>query len=241
MTDQKPKLGIVGADGRMGQAVQTAAQDQYDITAKITLDSPDYERLSHCDVVIDFSSGEALVAALPHLSEATALISGTTGLSSSQENTVERTSHRIPIFRSGNFSLGIAVLSHLAEQAARTLGPDWDIEILEMHHRHKVDAPSGTAVMLGDAVASGRHVALDAVSAHDRAGERRVGDIGFSVLRGGGVYGLHEIRLVSESEMITLGHQALNRDVFAHGALAAAQWAFRQPPGLYSMRDLIPT
>lgn len=233
------RLGIIGADGRMGQAVQAAAQGQYEITARITLDNPAYKTLSACDVVIDFSAGPALVASLPHLREGCALVTGTTGLSEAENAALIEASGQGPILQSGNFSLGIAVLSDLARKASATLGIGWDIEILEMHHRHKVDAPSGTALMLGEAAAQGRHVSLSDVASHDRAGQRRDGEIGFSVLRGGGVYGVHEVRLVSESEMITLGHEALNRDVFAHGALAGSDWLIGQPAGLYSMADMI--
>ena len=219
--------------------MEAAAEGKFKVTVRITLEDTDYAALSDCDCIVDFSAGPALIAALPHLNESTPIVSGTTGLSDAEEQAVRDAAKRVPIFRSGNFSVGIAVMSALARQAARTLGPDWDIEILEMHHRHKVDAPSGTALMLGDAVAQGRKVNLFDVSAHDRSGKRKEGDIGLSVLRGGGVYGLHEVRLVSESEMITLGHQALNRDVFAHGALAAAEWLIGKGPGLYSMNDLI--
>lgn len=234
-------LGIIGADGRMGRAVEATCGDHFTVAARITVDNPDYASLADCDVIIDFSAGSALVSALPHLTDGTALVSGTTGLDDAQDAAVTEASARLAIFRSGNFSLGIAVLSSLAEQATATLGAGWDVEIMEMHHRHKVDAPSGTALMLGDACALGRGVDLRDVAVHDRTGLRKDGDIGFAVLRGGGVYGHHEVRIVSGSEMITLGHQALNRDVFAHGALSAAQWLQGQAPGLYSMRDLIKT
>ncbi|MEL6687555.1 MAG: 4-hydroxy-tetrahydrodipicolinate reductase [Pseudomonadota bacterium] len=239
MTAQLRTLGIIGGDGRMGQAVEAASDGRYDVQARITLDQTDYAALSACDCIIDFSAGPALLAALPHLNADTPIVSGTTGLSEAEDKTVAEASQTIPIFRSGNFSLGIAVLSSLARQAASALGEGWDIEILEMHHRHKLDAPSGTGLMLGEAVAEGRGVTLADVAAHDRVGKRKDGDIGFAVLRGGGVYGLHEVRLTSESEMITLGHQALNRNVFAHGALAAADWMIGKPPGLYSMSELI--
>lgn len=241
MTDPTARLGIIGADGRMGRAVESANDGRFLVSARATLENPDYERLNTCDVIIDFSAGAALLAALPHIQDGTALVSGTTGLSAAQNKAVLDAKARLPILRSGNFSLGIAVLSNLARQAAATLGAGWDIEILEMHHKHKVDAPSGTALMLGEACAAGRGVSLLEVAAHDRAGLRKDGDIGFAVLRGGGVYGDHEVRLVSGSEMITLGHHALNRDVFAHGALSAAQWLIGQTPGLYGMSDLIAT
>lgn len=233
------RLGIIGANGRMGRAVEAACQDRYEVAARITLDDPAFVALSNCDVIVDFSAGPALLAALPHIRDGVALVSGTTGLVDTEAEALKEAASRLPILQSGNFSLGIAVLSDLAQKAARSLGQGWDIEILEMHHRHKVDAPSGTALMLAEAVATGRDVSLSDVASHDRSGKRREGDIGFSVLRGGGVYGVHEVRLVSESEMITLGHEALNRDVFADGALAGADWLIGKKPGLYSMADLV--
>jgi 4-hydroxy-tetrahydrodipicolinate reductase len=223
----------------MGQAVANADKPRFEIKSQVSLKHPDYDSLGQCDAVIDFSAGPALMAALPHLGERTVLVSGTTGLSKAEEDAVRAASSRLPILRSGNFSLGITVLMALAEKTAATLGDDWDIEILEMHHRHKVDAPSGTALMLGEAVAKGRDVSLAATAVHDRTGQRKDGDIGFAVLRGGGVYGWHEVRLASPSEMITLGHQALNREVFAHGALAAADWLIGRKPGLYTLLDMI--
>lgn len=241
MTDPIVRLGIIGADGRMGLAVDAASGERFAVSARVTLDTPADEALGSCDVIIDFSAGAALMAALPHINDGTAIVSGTTGLSERQERAVSDAATRLPILRSGNFSVGIAVLSQLAQQAAATLGAGWDIEILEMHHKHKVDSPSGTALMLGDACAKGRGVSLLDVAVHDRAGLRKDGDIGFAVLRGGGVFGHHEVRLVSGSEMITLGHQALNRDVFAHGALSAAAWLHGRAPGLYGMSDLIAT
>lgn len=235
------RLGIIGADGRMGRAVEALAEGRYAVASRITLTNPAYETLADCDAVIDFSAGPALIQSLPHLRGGVPLVSGTTGLSDAEEAAITVASQHVPILRSGNFSLGIAVLSQLAQQTARTLGAGWDVEILEMHHRHKVDAPSGTALMLGEAVAKGRAVSLSDKAVHERGGQREEGEIGFAVLRGGGVYGMHEVRIVSESEMITLGHQALNRDVFADGALAAADWLGGKTPGLYSMRDLIET
>ena len=231
-------LGIVGADGRMGARVEALA-DGLDVAARISADAPDYAALSDCDAVIDFSAPDALVRALPHLRDGAALVSGTTGLSEAQEAEVAAAAVRIAVLRSGNFSLGVNLLLRLARQAASALGEGWDIDVLEQHHRHKVDAPSGTALMLGQAVATGRGVALDAVAAHERVGARVEGDIGFAVLRGGGVYGMHEVRLVSESEEITLGHRALNRDVFARGALDAARWLAGKPAGLYTMDDVL--
>ena len=192
-----------------------------------------------CDVVVDFSAPPALVKGLTYLRPGAALVTGTTGLKPSHQKKLDEAAEQFAVLKSGNFSVGIQVLLGLAEKAASALGEGWDIDILEQHHRHKVDAPSGTALMLGQAVAKGRDVNLKRVAAHDRNGARRAGDIGFAVLRGGGVYGVHEVRLVSESEEITLGHQALNRDVFARGALEAARWLDGQKPGLYSMTDML--
>ncbi len=236
------KLGIIGADGRMGSAVDHLAKDvlgDVEIFARVSAEHPDLSALGACDMVVDFSAPEALLAALPYLSDGTALVSGTTGLTAEQDGAVEDQAARLRILRSGNFSLGINLLLGLAEQAAAALGEGWDIDILEQHHRDKVDAPSGTALMLGRAVARGRGVDLDQVAAHDRNGARRAGDIGFAVMRGGGVYGMHQVRLVSASEDITLGHVALNRDVFARGALQAAGWLQGQEAGLYSMTDML--
>ena len=235
------KLGLLGADGRMGQAVDrlAAERDRVKVVARISAAAPDYAALGACDAVIDFSSPAALHAALPHLPDGCALVSGTTGLDAGADAEVATAARRLAVLRSGNFSMGINLLLRLAGQAAASLGDGWDVEVLEMHHRHKVDAPSGTALMLGEAVANGRGVALDDVAAHDRTGARRPGDIGFAVLRGGGVYGDHEVRLVSDSEIITLGHSALNRDVFAQGALSATDWLVGQGPGLYGMNDVL--
>ena len=234
-------LGLLGADGRMGQAVDrlAAAADDVEVVARVSAEAPDYASLAQCDGVIDFSSESAIVHALPHLKDGCAFVSGTTGLSTGVRKRIKKASARLAVLQSGNFSLGINLLMRLAYQAADSLSDDWDIEILEMHHRDKVDAPSGTALMLGEAVADGRDVMLDMVASYDRKCARGRGDIGFAVLRGGGVYGDHEVRLVSNSEMITLGHSALNRDVFADGALSALRWAVGKPAGLYSMDDVL--
>ena len=149
---------------------------------------------------------------------------------------------RIAIVRSGNFSLGVNLLAALVEQAAQRLGPDWDIEITEAHHRRKADAPSGTALLLGDAAAHGRNVRLESarLKPHDGiTGARKEGGIGFSAIRGGGIVGEHDVRFIAEREILTLSHTALDRAVFADGALAAALWVADKPPGLYSMRDVL--
>lgn len=199
---------------------------------------------ANAQVWLDFTTPEATLAALESLTatKVRAAIIGTTGLSAAQEETIAAHAKRIAIVRSGNFSLGVTLLAALVEQAARKLGAGWDIEITEAHHRRKVDAPSGTALLLGEAAALGRGVSLAAakLTPHDGVtGERPEGGIGFSVVRGGGLVGAHDVRFIAEREMVTLSHQALDRAVFADGALAAAAWAADKAPGLYSMRDVL--
>lgn len=195
-------------------------------------------------VWIDFTAPGATIAALEALegTPVRAAVIGTTGLTPAQEDQIAAHAKRIAIVRSGNFSLGVNLLAALVEQTAQRLGPEWDIEITEAHHRRKADAPSGTALLLGDAAAHGRNVKLpDArLKPHDGiTGERKQSGIGFSVIRGGGIVGEHDVRFIAEREVLTLSHQALDRAVFADGALAAALWAADKPPGLYSMRDVL--
>ncbi len=203
------------------------------------------EALAAADAVIDFTAPDASVDLAGHAADrgGVALIIGTTGLSPGQEAAVAAAAERIAVVRSGNFSLGVNVLLGLTEQAARRLdAADWDAEILEAHHRRKLDAPSGTALMLGEALARGRGVALEDVRASVRDGvgdPRRSGDIGFAVLRGGGVVGEHSVAFLAEDEQITLSHSARDRSLFARGALAAARWVVGKPPGLYDMQDVL--
>ena len=203
------------------------------------------EALAAADAVIDFTAPDASVDLAGHAADrgGVALIIGTTGLSPGQEAAVAAAAERIAVVRSGNFSLGVNVLLGLTEQAARRLdAADWDAEILEAHHRRKLDAPSGTALMLGEALARGRGVALEDVRASVRDGvgdPRRSGDIGFAVLRGGGVVGEHSVAFLTEDEQITLSHSARDRSLFARGALAAARWVVGKPPGLYDMQDVL--
>ncbi|MBY0420972.1 MAG: 4-hydroxy-tetrahydrodipicolinate reductase, partial [Parvularculaceae bacterium] len=199
--------------------------------------------LARGDVLIDFTTP---AATLEHLRAAAergiAAIVGTTGFSEADEAAIAAHATAIPIVKASNFSLGVALVAALVEEAARRLGDDFDIEIAEIHHRHKVDAPSGTALMLGAAAARGRGVPLRDRSVRVRdgiTGPRRAGDIGFSVRRGGGVIGDHEVSFVSSEEMITLSHRALDRGLFAKGAVAAALWAHGRKPGLYSVRDVL--
>jgi 4-hydroxy-tetrahydrodipicolinate reductase len=148
----------------------------------------------------------------------------------------------VPVLQAANMSLGVNLLAHLARQAAARLGTDWDIEIVEMHHRHKVDAPSGTALLLGEAAAAGRGVPLESVSDRGRdgiAGPRKEGSIGFASLRGGSVAGDHQIVFAGEGERIELGHRAESRAIFARGAIEAALWLIGKPAGRYDMADVL--
>jgi len=193
----------------------------------------------------DFSHPKpAIDAALAmHGARCHTFVSGTTGYNETEEKALLKASEDITLLRSGNFSLGVNMLEALVEMAsARLNARDWDIEVLEMHHRHKIDAPSGTALMLGDAAAKGRGVNLKDVQVLSREGisqPREAGQIGFAALRGGGVIGEHAVSLTSELEQIRLEHTAFDRSVFAKGAVTAALWAAKQPTGLYDMKDVL--
>ncbi len=262
-------LSIAGAGGRMGRALILAAagDGRFDVvgateragSALIGADIGlmDWKAPSGllvgeavalacqtADVWIDFTSPSATISALSDLMDTgvKAAIVGTTGFETAQMEAIRAASKKLAIVQSGNFSLGVNLVAGLVRQAAARLGPDWDIEILESHHRHKVDAPSGTALMLGHAAASGRNVDHDDVASfarHGQAGARTQGDIGYAVLRGGGIIGDHEVMFASEDEIVTLAHKAGSRTIFAKGALAAAAWANDQKPGLYSMDDVL--
>jgi 4-hydroxy-tetrahydrodipicolinate reductase len=167
---------------------------------------------------------------------------GTTGLSAEDESKIRDAARKARIIKSGNMSVGVNLLAALVEKIARTLPSDFDIEIMEMHHRHKVDAPSGTALLLGQAAAAGRNVELKEKAIRGRDGQtgaRPHGHIGFGSLRGGSVVGEHSVIFAGPSERIELVHRAESRDIFAHGAMRAALWAEDKQPGLYSMADVI--
>lgn len=195
------------------------------------------------DVLIDFSSPSALEA---HLAAAVAagrpIVVGTTGLEPAHHAAINKASHNVAVLQTGNTSLGVNLLAALVRDAAARLGPDWDIEIVEMHHRHKVDAPSGTSLLLGQAAAAGRNVKLDEVADRGRdgiTGPRADGAIGFAALRGGSVAGDHMVILAGEGERIELGHRAESRAIFAKGAVKAALWLAGRPAGRYSMADVL--
>jgi 4-hydroxy-tetrahydrodipicolinate reductase len=195
------------------------------------------------DGILDFTSPQSTVefAALAAQARLVHVI-GTTGLSADDLAKIEAAARHAIIVRSGNMSLGVNLLAALVKKAARTLGPEYDVEIVEMHHRMKVDAPSGTALLLGVAAAEGRGTALEGHSIRARDGHtglRKIGDIGFASLRGGTVIGDHKVILAGPSERIELSHIAEDRNIFARGAVQAALWGKNQKPGLYSMADVL--
>jgi 4-hydroxy-tetrahydrodipicolinate reductase len=228
---QMIRIALVAPNGRMGKAIATAIAE-----------SPGFELVDDgADVLIDFSAPAALQESLERATrEGIAILIGTTGLDSSADRQIAEAAKQIPVLRAANTSLGVAVLSSLVEQAARALGPDWDIEILEMHHRHKADAPSGTALALGEAAARGRGSPIEAERGRDGTGlERQPGAIGFASMRGGTVAGDHDVVFAGPDERLILSHRAENRMIFARGALAAARFLAGRSPGLYSMRDVV--
>jgi len=238
-------IGIVGAKGRMGRAI--AAELEGHDAARLTAEADHGDDLAAvaggCDVLIDFSTPAALPAVLAAAQAVgRPLVVGTTGLGEQEQAAIGAAAAAIPVLQAANMSLGVNLLTHLVREAAARLGPDWDIEIAEMHHRHKVDAPSGTALLLGQAAANGRGVDLAASSERGRdgiTGARTHGHIGFAALRGGSVAGDHLVILAGEGERVELGHRAESRAIFARGAVRAAIWLNGQRPGRYGMNDVL--
>ena len=191
-------------------------------------------------VLVDFSAPTALGA---HLTAArvagTPILIGTTGLDGAHQAMIDAAAKDIAVLQAPNTSLGVNLLAAMVGQAAARLGEDWDIEILEMHHRHKVDAPSGTALLLGQAAANARGKSLPELTRFDRNDARETGTIGFASLRGGSVAGDHMVVLAGEGERIELGHRAESRDIFARGAVKAALWLVGNPAGRYTMSDML--
>lgn len=238
-------LGLAGARGRMGRAVSAVLEGREDVVVAARFDREMRPDLRICDVVVDFTTAEASCELAAYAAEADgpALVIGSTGFDAEQEAGVARAAERIAIVKAGNFSLGVNILIGLVELAAARLGPDaWDAEVTEAHHRRKADAPSGTALMLGEAIAKGRGRPLDALRAALRdgiAGPRETGSIGFSAVRGGGIVGEHAVLFAAEDEIVTLSHSARDRSLFARGAVEAALWVRGRPPGLYDMQDVL--
>jgi len=238
-------IGIIGSQGRMGQAIKA------ELTAQGLTHAGGVDRgegdlsalIAASDILIDFSAPAALKENLEDCMVAQKpIVIGTTGLEEAHHQLIDAASHSIPVLQTGNTSLGVNLLSALVEEAARSLGDDWDIEIVEMHHRHKVDAPSGTALLLGEAAARGRSVKLARNSERGRdgiTGARQQGAIGFAALRGGSVAGDHQVIFATEGERIEIGHRAENRSIFARGAVKAALWLVKQPAGRYDMKNVL--
>lgn len=241
----KLRIAVIGPRGRMGQAVLETLAGREDLELAAELGRGDQLDPGRVDVAVDFTTPDASIGWARAAAEAggPALVIGSTGLQPAHEAEITRAAERVAIVRSGNFSLGVNLLLGLVEQAARTLPPrDYDIEVSEAHHRRKADAPSGTALMLGEAAAKARYAELTDVAVRGRdglTGPRPEGAIGFSVMRGGGIVGEHSVVFAAEDEIVTLSHSARDRRLFARGALAAAAWAAGKPPGLYTMADVL--
>src|SRR6201995_2618576 len=266
MTDMR--LIVAGAGGRMGRALVRAMADTKGAVLVGALEAPGSERIGNdagvlaglpangvklsadlwtmsaeADGILDFTVPAAAIANVAIAAQRGIVhVVGTTGLSASDEAVIRSVTSRAIVVKSGNMSLGVNLLAALVKRAAQSLDESFDIEILEHHHKAKVDAPSGTALMLGEAAAAGRGVALDQRSARGRdgiTGARRSGDIGFASLRGGTAAGDHSVTFAGPFERLTLSHHAEDRTLFAQGALKAALWANGKNPGFYTMADVL--
>ncbi|HUU66627.1 MAG TPA: 4-hydroxy-tetrahydrodipicolinate reductase [Methyloceanibacter sp.] len=262
------RIAVLGAAGRMGQALTRTLVATPGCTAAggleaagspaigqdigtlagldplgVAITDDPLHLFTHVDGVLDFTSPAATVAFAGLAAQARIVhVIGTTGFSDDDLTKLEAAARHAPIVKAGNMSMGVNLLAALTAQVAASLGPEFDIEILEMHHRHKRDAPSGTSLMLGAAAARGREVSLAERSVRTRDGDtgpRRDGDIGFAALRGGDVVGEHKVIFAGPGERIELAHIATDRGIFARGAVTAALWARGKAPGLYSMADVL--
>lgn len=240
-------IGILGAKGRMGRAIVKAIEDEPDASLAGGADlGDDPGRLARAsDVLLDFSTPDALHAHLGAAIDArTPIMIGTTGLTAEHHQEIQAASNEVAVLQTANTSVGVNLLRALVEEAARLLGPDWDVEILEMHHRHKLDTPSGTALLLGASANAGRGAANStALNRFDRMREgpheREEGGIYYASLRGGSVAGDHLVVFAGEGERIELGHRAESREIFARGAIKAALWLAGKPAGRYTMADVL--
>jgi 4-hydroxy-tetrahydrodipicolinate reductase len=261
-------VAVAGVSGRMGRMLTAALEGHPRLTLAAALERPGHDwvgrdlgsalggaagglvvtgdadaALAAAQVVIDFTVPAATVA-LAEVAARTgcAMVIGTTGLSAEDIAALDRAAARVPIVRAGNMSLGVNLMVALTRRVAAALGPDYDIEVVEAHHRMKIDAPSGTALMLGQAAAEGRGVTLNATAIRGRdgiTGARPEGGIGFAVIRGGDVVGEHDVIFAGPGERLVLRHLASDRALFARGALTAAEWVTCQPAGAYDMLDVL--
>jgi 4-hydroxy-tetrahydrodipicolinate reductase len=245
MSANKTKIIIVGAKGRMGEALlRLAGQDpKLELVAGIDQGDNALDSIDRCDVLIEFAhhsvSGNLAKTAAVH---GKAMVIGTTGHAADERKAIEAAARSIPIVFAPNFSVGVNLLFYLTQIAAETLGEDYDQEVVEMHHRQKLDAPSGTARRLGEILAKASGGAYDDLALHGRRGDvgaRPKREIGMHALRGGDVVGDHTVHFSTVGERLELTHRASSRDTFASGALRAAHWVGAQKPGLYSMQDVL--
>lgn len=238
------RIGIIGSGGRMGHALARAIEAAGHENAGGVDKGGDVAALAdRSEALVDFSAPAALEANLhAAIGAGIPILVGTTGLEEKHHAAINSAALAIPVLQTGNTSLGVTLLAHLVREAAARLGSEWDIEIVEMHHRMKVDAPSGTALLLGEAAAQGRGIDLDSHSERGRdgyTGPRAQGAIGFASLRGGTVAGEHSVILAGNQERLVLSHSAEDRMIFAHGAVRGALWLIGQPPGRYAMRQVL--
>ena len=231
-SDTQPiRIALFAPNGRMGQAIAAATEAD----PGFVIDN------DHGDVLVDFSAPSALQASLDRATAAgIPILVGTTGLDDFSERRIANAAEQVAVLQAANTSLGVTLLSALVEQAAAVLGPDWDIEIGETHHRLKADSPSGTALALGEAAARGRGAKLQAERGRDGTALKRAeGAVGFASLRGGSVAGDHDVLFLGPGERLILSHRAESRAIFATGALKAAGWLAGQPPGRYTMAQVL--
>ncbi len=244
---------LCGCGGRMGKAITAAAQNDYDIVAGVDINAsalgaacsfPVYEKISDfpgkADVIVDFSHHTSLPALVEYAKVTkTPLVIATTGHTEDELALMRQASEEIAIFFSGNFSIGINLIINLAKQAAKTLGVDFDVEIVEKHHNKKLDAPSGTALMLANAIAEEREESEYVYDRHSVRKAREPKEIGIHSVRGGTIVGEHEVIFAGTNELVTISHSAASREIFATGALRAAAYLSAKTAGMYSMSDLI--
>ncbi|MBO9498900.1 MAG: 4-hydroxy-tetrahydrodipicolinate reductase [Novosphingobium sp.] len=238
------RIGIIGSEGRMGQALAAAILAAgHEVAGGIDRGGDPAPLAALSDALVDFSAPGALDANLFAAFDAgIPIVIGTTGLAPEHHAAIDRAAQTIAVLQTGNTSLGVTLLAHLVREAAARLGPEWDIEIVETHHRMKVDAPSGTALLLGEAAAEGRGIELAAHSERGRdghTGARAPGAIGFAALRGGSVAGDHSVYFLADNERLALSHLAENRAIFARGAVRAAEWLIGREPGRYTMPQVL--
>ena len=237
-------IGIIGSQGRMGAALIVAAQAAgLSIAGGIDVGDDPLTLARTSDVIVDFSSPKALLANLgAAVAAGKPIVIGTTGLDHDHHRHIDDAAAHVAVLQTGNTSLGVTLLARLVKEASARLGAGWDIEIVEMHHRMKTDAPSGTALLLGEAAAAGRGITLAPHSERGRdgvTGARADGAIGFASLRGGTVAGDHMVILAGVQERVELTHRAEDRSIFARGAVKAATWLVRQPAGRYTMDQVL--